>query len=259
MNMKYRNMIRKYYAPVGGEGDSGGEGGGSGEAEKGDSDKTYTQAELDEIVSGLKSKNGELINKQKEAKKAAQEAQEHLKQFEGIDPDTVKSIIKRFSDDEEAELIKAGKVDEVLNKRTERMQQAHEKEVAKYKAELEKANKRAEKFTDRVLADEIRAAGSETGIHKSAYDDAIYRAKGAFEVNEDGEIVAKEGVLDSSGKPLTPKAWFEDMKEKAPHWFPAPQGGGLGNNAGGRVSKGNPGGTKEEREAYYKAKFNLQD
>lgn len=201
------------------------------------SEKTYTQAELDEHIAGLKAKNAELLGNQKKLKQSVNEANERLQQFDGIDPEAVQAILKRFSDDEEAKLIAEGKVDEVLNKRTERMQQAHEKEIAKLNKQLEQAQERAAKFTDRVLADEIRAAGSETGIHKAAFEDAIYRAKGAFEVNEDGDIVAKEGVLDSSGKPLTPKAWFEDMKEKAPHWFPAPQGGGLGNGTGGGGGK----------------------
>ncbi len=260
--MKFMNMYRKYYAPAGDDGSPAGGGlpadDAGGDNADGDG-KSYTQEQVDQLIGGLKNKNTELLGKLKEQKTAVNEASERLKQFDGIDPDVVHTIIKRFSDDEEAKLIAEGKIDEVLSKRTEMMKSSHDKELQKLHAELEKAQAVAAKFTDRVLADSIRAAGSDIGIHKAAYEDAIYRAKGAFEINEDGEVIAKEGMLDSQGKPLTPKAWFEDMKEQAPHWFPAPQGGGMGNNATGNASKGNLGGTKAEREAYWASKFNLQN
>ena len=184
-----------------------------------------TQADIDAAVAmavgGLKAKNSELLGKLKGQA-------DQLKQFEGIDPEAVRSIVKQFADDEEAKLIAAGKVDEVLNKRTERMKEAHGKELARLQAQLEAANERAGKFTNSVLGDAIRAAGSDAGIHKTAFEDAIARARAAFEINDDGEAVAKDGVFGKDGKPLTLKEWFDDMKDKAAHWFPAPQGGGLG-------------------------------
>lgn len=258
--MKFRNMYQKYYAPAG---DDGSASGGSatppneGGADDDGGEKSYSQAEVDALVNGLKGKNSELLGKLKEQKAAVSDATERLKQFDGIDPESVRTILKRFSDDEEAKLIAEGKIDEVLEKRTEMMRTSHEKDLQALQGELEKAQAVATKFTDRVLADSVRAAGSEAGIHKAAFEDAIYRAKGAFEINSDGEIIAKDGKFDSDGKPLTPKAWFEGMKEQAPHWFPAPQGGGMSNNATGNAGKGKLGGTKAESEAYWASKFNI--
>jgi phage protein len=114
--MKTYNPMHRYQKD-----DAGNDGGGS--------DKTYTQAEVDELVAGLKNKNGELLGSQKQLKADLANMQEQLKRFDGIDPEAVHNILKRFSDDEEAKLIAEGKIDEVLNRRTERMQGAHQKQV----------------------------------------------------------------------------------------------------------------------------------
>jgi hypothetical protein len=59
------------------------------------------QALIDSHVSGLKTKNGELIAAQKQLK-------EQLATFDGIVPNIVRNIIKRFADDEEVKLISEG-------------------------------------------------------------------------------------------------------------------------------------------------------
>ena len=45
-----------------------------------------------------------------------------------------------------------------------------------------------------------------------------------------GELawIGSESELHASkdGKPLTLKEWYGDMRDKAPHWFPAQSGGG---------------------------------
>ena len=147
--------MRFHYFPIryqsqAGEGDGGGSSG-----------KTYTQAEVDELVAGLKAKNSELLGSQKTLKDEVSTLDAALKRFDGIDPEAVSAIIKRFSDDEESKLIAAGKIDEVLDKRTARMKEAHQKETAALQAKIER-------YSAHVLGDVIRAAGQEAGIHKSA-------------------------------------------------------------------------------------------
>ena len=140
-------------------------------------------------------------------------------------------------------MIAAGKIDEVLDKRTARMKEAHQKETAALQAKIER-------YSAHVLGDVIRAAGQEAGIHKSAVEDAIARAKGVFVVDDNGELVAREGALDSKGKPLSPKAWLADMKELAPHWFPAPQGGGSGHGGTNIAGKKRSDMSAEEKHAF---------
>lgn len=231
--MKYRNQFLKYgfRNQAGADGADGGSGGNPPpNAGNGETPKTYTQADVDKLIAeqiaGLKNKNSELIGKEKELKTK-------LAEFDGIDPQTVKAMLKNFADQEEAKLIAEGKVDEVINKRAERMKADHDKQTTKLQGDLDKANTRVAKFAERALNASVREVGATLNIHTSAYDDALLRAKSMFDVDDDGNAVAREGVLGKDGKPLTLKEWFEGMKETAPHWFPAPSGGGSQAGGGG--------------------------
>jgi hypothetical protein len=215
-------------------------------------------AAIEAATAGLKAKNNELLGTNKGLK-------ETLAKFDGIDPEAVHSIVKRFADDEEGALIKAGKVDEVLNKRTERMKANYDKLLSDANGKAEAAIKRAKSWEGRVLDESIRAAAAKAGLHQHAIDDALFRARSMFSLTDDGQAIA----LDESGKPqlgkdgkspFTPAEWLEGMKERAPHWFPASAsgggaGGGGGNSGGSGAAKGNWGGSEAERLAAIKSKF----
>lgn len=227
--MKFRNQFLKYHVYHNQAGFDGDDAGSAGKQDD-EQGKTFTQEEVNKMiaeqVAGLKGKNSELIGEQKKLK-------ESLAKFDGIDPDAVRTILNNFADQEEAKLIADGKIDEVLQKRTERMKANHDKELAKLQGDLEKQQTRLAKFADRALNAAVREVGADLSIHKSAYDDAMLRAKAMFDVDDDGNAVAKDGVFGKDGKPLTLKEWFTDMKETAPHWFPAPSGSGSQNGGGG--------------------------
>lgn len=217
-----RNLISRLCAPEG-DGTGNGDGGGGGGS---DDVQAQIRKAVEDAVGGLKSKNQELLGKLKES-------QETLKRFDGIDPDAVNNMLKRFADDEEAGLLKAGKIDEVLQKRTERMRADMQKQIEKRDADLKKATDRAQAFQGRVLDDAMRAAAAKAGLHPHAIDDALLRGRSIFSLNDDGQAVqvGEDGqpVLGKDGKnPFTPLEWLEGMKEKAPHWYPASASGGGG-------------------------------
>lgn len=232
--MLIQNMLLKYYAP-----DDGGNGGGGG---GGIEITPEIQALIDERVNsevtGLKNKNSELLGKVKEYG-------DNLKRFDGIDPDAVRGILQRFTDDEEAKLIAGGKIDEVLTRRTDRMRGDFEKQLLTEKGRADKAEAFAGKFRDRVLGDAIRDAALKSGALPSAADDLILRAKGVFSLNDDGEAVA----LDSEGnvlygkdgkQALTPLEWAESLKDTAPHLWPGAEGSGAGGHkpgGGGQLNR----------------------
>lgn len=233
--MLIRNMLLKYYAPEeGGAGNAGG-----GDDITPEMEQIITER-VNAAVNGLKSKNAELLGTIKQQK-------ENLSRFDGIDPDAVRGILQRFSDDEEAKLIAEGKIDEVLNKRTERMRADVDKQIAAANERADKAEAFSGKFRDRVLGDAIRGAALKAGALAGAADDIILRARGTFTLNDDGEAVAVDGegnpVLGKDGKtPLAPAEWIESLKETAPHLFtPA-----VGTGAGGHKSGG--GGTLKRSE-----------
>ncbi|WP_432366554.1 hypothetical protein ACRG00_10790 [Cronobacter sakazakii] len=225
--MYFRNMFIKYYAAAG---DDGGAGGGAGDGvntpEITPEIESIINERVNSAVTGLKNKNSELLGTIKQQKEA-------LASFEGIDPEAVRGILKRFSDDEEAKLIAAGKIDEVLNKRTERLRADVEKQIKAANERAEKAEAFSSKFRDRVLADAIRTAAAKAGALAEASDDLIRRAKGTFQLNDEGEAVAIDAngdiLFGKDGKtPLTPEEWAESLKETAPHLFPRAEGTGAG-------------------------------
>lgn len=225
--MLFREINRKFYS----EAQEGGDAGGGGTTVTPEIKAMIDQA-VNEQTQGLKNKNSELLGKLKDSS-------EKLKQFDGIDPEAVKTILQRFSDDEEAKLISAGKIDEVLNKRTERFRNEFDK---KLKAEQEKADnalKKAEKYSGIVLSNQMTSAALKAGALPEALEDISLRAKGMFILSEDGEAVAigqdGEPLLGKDGKtPLTPQEWVESLKDNAPHLFPKAEGtGGGGHKQGG--------------------------
>lgn len=204
---------------------TGDEGGGAG-----DDVATQIAAAVAKEVAGLKAKNEELLGKVKTST-------EQLKAFEGIDPVKTRELLSRFENDEEAKLIADGKISDVIDKRTEKLRQEAERKVAEATAKAEAATKRALAFQGRVLDDAIRAAAAAAGIHKHAIDDALFRGRSMFALDEGGQAVqiGSDGhpVLGKDGKtPFSPAEWLESMKEAAPHWFPA-QGSGSGSSGQG--------------------------
>lgn len=206
------------------EGGDGGNGGGGSEV-------TQITPEIrrliDAEVAGLKQKNSEVIMQNKELR-------ENMKRFEGIDPDAVRTILQRFADDKEAALIKEGKIDEVLNQRTERMKAGYEKETLAERQKREAAEARAEKFQRRVLENGVIRAAAEAGVHQHAIEDALLHAANVFQLDDEGNPVAAEGLYGRDGKPLTLKEWFAEKKESKPHWWPASANGGGASQGGGK-------------------------
>lgn len=201
----------------------------------------------DDDTSGLKSALGKERERAKNEEKLRKELE---KRFEGIDPDVVREMMARFENDEDAKLIKNGQIDKVVEKRVEQMKKGFEKQLADAKKETEAAQARSKKFSNRVLDNHIRAAAAAMGLHKHAIEDALFRARSMFTLNDDGDAVMLDGEQPKLGKdgktPFSPAEWLEGMKESAPHWFPA------GNNgSGAQGDRGATGGRRQIRRADY--------
>ncbi|AZS50402.1 hypothetical protein DM558_07615 [Entomomonas moraniae] len=178
------------------------------------------ESELESSVTGLKAKNSELLGLQKQLK-------EKLGSYADLDPEAAREALKKQQEIADKKLIEEGKLDELVLQRTERMKEDYEKKYQELSGQAEQAKSFANKFKGRVLSDEIRAAATALGVIPSAIDDAIYRSRDLFTVDDEGKVIPTESAgLDAKGNPLTTKAWLEAMREKAPHWFPIVQGGG---------------------------------
>lgn len=222
----------------------------------GDDIQAQIRAAVEKEVAGLKAKNGELIQSNKALK-------ESLTQFDGIDPQAVKSILAKFANDEEAALIAKGDIDTVLTKRTDRMKLEYEKQIQAAKKEAERLAAANSKLSNSALSEAIMKAASKAGALPEAMDDIVYRAKAAgFRVNEDGEVVSMNGddiVLGKDGKtPLTAIEWAESLRDNASHLWPKAQGTGApGSSASGKpVTKDlSQAKTRDERLAVLNARL----
>lgn len=223
----------------------GGEGGG------GPTITPEIQALIDQQVAGLKTKNSELLGTLRTTKT---ELDSFKSQFEGLDIDAVKGLLTKVGQDEETRLLAEGRLDEVINKRTERLRGDYDKQLATEKARADKAEAFAAKYSDKVLADSIRAAAIKAGALPEAAEDIILRARGTFKLSEDGEAIATdrdgEVVYGKDGKtPLSPLEWAESLRETATHLWPRAQGAGQTGDNGGKATKKWGEHTEQERAA----------
>src|SRR5690606_7789860 len=209
---------------------------------------------VEKEVTGLKTKNSELLGQNKTFKSEL----EQLKgQFEGFDVDAVKTLLQRASQDEETKLIAEGKIDEVVSKRTERLRGDYDKQLQAEREAREKAEAFANRFRDKVLADSIREAAQKAGALPEASDDIILRARNTFQLNEDGQPVAVDAdgevIYGKDGKtPLTPLEWAESLREAAPHLWPRAVGAGPTGDKGAKGAKKRSDMSPEEMAAFIK-------
>lgn len=232
--------------------------------------KALIDKAVKEATSGLATNRDEILTEKKTLQAKLEEAS---KTWEGLDPVAVRNIMSRLENDEEAKLLAEGKTDAVIERRTERLKADHAKQIAALEKALaerdDKLGGASSKVKKLMVEGNLRQAAVELGLVPSAIEDALSRAMSVFKVDDQDRLIAEENGSTAYGKdgksPLTPSEWLESMKEKAPHWFPAPQGGGAGggNGRGGshtisRSDARDVGKYRAAREAAQKAGVQLQ-
>lgn len=232
--MKLRNQFLKYCAPEG-EGDGGSNPGSPGTAPPvGDAPPTGSaldpnspavRALIEKEISALKEKNDQLIGEKRKLTEL----------FGDVDRDTLKSYVERLKTDEESRLIAEGKVDEVMERRTERMRSSYQTQLDNAKKAAEDLEKQTQalqsKYHNTLIDNAVRDAAAKEGVVPSAIEDILIRARRNFEIDSD-RLVSKdpdtgEIRVGADGKtPYGASDFIQDLKEKAPHFWPASSSGG---------------------------------
>ncbi|MFX7186283.1 hypothetical protein ABTI36_20280, partial [Acinetobacter baumannii] len=75
--------------------------------------------------------------------------------------DAIKVLLDKSNQDEESKLIAEGKIEEVIQKRTEKMREEHDKVLKAEKERADKAEAYAEKFKKSVVQSQIVQAAIE--------------------------------------------------------------------------------------------------
>src|SRR3990167_5526242 len=205
--------------------------------------KFHLDKELADNIKGLKS----ALDKEKIAAKTKEkELADFRAQYAGIDPAKTKEIMAKFEGNEEAQLIAAGKIDEVINKRTEKWRAEEERVKQELNTKIAAAEAKADAFKDRVLEDSLRSAAINAGLHKLGIRDSLLLAKTIFTLDENGNAVQKNSdgsvVIGRDGKtPFSATEWYESQKVDSPHWYTVTSSGssptGSAGSGGGKQMK----------------------
>lgn len=185
------------------------------------------KTQVEDAVTGLKNKNAELLDEKKKA-------QDSLKVFDGIDPEIARTAITFHEENKDAEFLKDGTVDELIDKKTSQLRSDHESALTELSGKLDSAINHGAKyqnlFESKVIDDGLREEAVGQGILPGAVSDIILRGRSVFSLDENGQIEARDAegklAVTEDKKVLTPKNWIEGLREKSPHYWPASEGAG---------------------------------
>jgi len=216
------------------DGDNGGSGG------LGDNgDQTTSIEMLQKELQSAKDSITKLTNKNSEILSENKNFRDRMKDWEGLDPNNVRNLLEKFSQDEELKLIAEGKHDEVIKKRVEKAEAHYKSQITDLTNKLNESteqNKKASTQIRDLLIDSkvITAFHKEKGLENAA-DDVILRAQKAFTI-ENGEAIARDAkgeIIPGKNGALTILEWVENLKTTAPHLFEGSSGAGATGRKGG--------------------------
>jgi len=150
------------------------------------------------------------------------------------DPKEIAEMKKKIQSINDKQLIEAGKIDELVAQKVERMKADYESQIAALKTagdqkqgELDKTVARlSEVLIDSEITKAVTAVG---GVRKDAMQDIIARGKRVWRL-EDGKPVPKEGdrlLFGKDGKSvMTFEEWAVILAQSAPFLFESTGGGG---------------------------------
>jgi hypothetical protein len=165
--------------------------------------------------------------------------------FDGIDPESVKTLLAEKAKLEEEKLIKDGEVEKLVENRTKKMRSELEQRAV---AAEQSAATLSAQLLEKEIERHVVEGATKLGLRATAIPDIKLRARSVFKISggtisaveSDGQtpVVGRDGVT-----PLTFDEWVTRQVAEAPHLFEASAGGGaVGHGSGGvgRYSAKNP-------------------
>ena len=181
-----------------------------------------------------------------------------LKRFEGIDPDAVHQLADDKRKLEEAQQLKAGEVDKVIETRLKTARAEWDKTHGVVVAERDALNGR---LTAIQIDQAVVSEATKRGLRPTALTDITARARMTFKlVNGVPQAFEADGQTARMGKdgvsPMTLAEWVDALVSDAPHLFEANAGSGAaGSGSGGAGSAS----ARAARNPYRKETFNLTE
>lgn len=197
-------------------------------------DNVVPKSQLDEF----RSNNIDLL-------KAKDALAKQLKTFDGVDLDKYNTALKKIQDTDDQNLLDAGKVDELVEKRVERMKSDFDGKSNALGLKIDElGNENSSlkvQLSDVLINSQINQAINEIGRpREGAIQDIIRRGKALYQIVDGTPTpIGPDGntVFGKDGKQaLTFKEWATGLMETAGFLFETATGGGatgnMGNNAG---------------------------
>jgi hypothetical protein len=160
---------------------------------------------------------------------------EQKKRFEGIDPDEVRKLAEEKQKLEEAQQLKTGEVDKVVEGRLKSAKADWDKQFGAVTAERDSLNAR---LTAIQIDQGVITAATKKGLRPTAMPDITARARTVFKLVDgvprafeaDGQTVR---VGKDAISPMTLDEWVDQQVADAPHLFESNGGGGAASDASG--------------------------
>jgi len=180
---------------------------------------------------------------------------EQKKRFEGIDPEQVRKLAEEKQRLEEAQQLKTGEVDKVVENRLKTAKTEWDKQFAAIASERDSLNAR---LTGIQIDQGVITVATKRGLRPTAIPDITARARTVFRLVDgaprafeaDGQTVrvGKDGIT-----PMTLDEWVEQQVADAPHLFESNAGGGAASNGSGGA------GNKSVKNPFRKESWNLTE
>ncbi len=161
--------------------------------------------------------------------------EEQKTRFDGIDPDEVRKLTDEKRQLEEAQQLKAGELEKVVENRVKGMKADWDKQLTTLTSERDSLNAR---LTAIQIDQGVVGAATKRGLRPTAFADITARARNVFKLvngaprafEADGQTVryGKDGVT-----PMTLEEWVDSQVSDAPHLFESNAGGGAAGDASG--------------------------
>ncbi len=188
---------------------------------------------------------------------------EQKKRFEGIDPEEVRKLAEEKQRLEEAQQLKGGEVEKVVEGRLKAAKAEWDKQMSAVTGQRDALNSR---LTAIQIDQGVITAATKRGLRPTAIPDITARARTVFRLVDgaprayeaDGQSVrvGKDGI-----SPMTLDEWVDQQVADAPHLFESNAGGGGGGATSqyGYGSGGVGGGNRSVRNPFRKESWNLTE
>lgn len=174
---------------------------------------------------------------------ALMKERDELKQrFEGIDPEDVRKLAEEKRRLEEAQQLKTGELEKVVEGRVKAIKADLEKQLSTVTGERDALNARLVAIQ---IDQGVITAATKRGLRPTAMPDITARARTIFKlVNGVPNAFEADGKSVRYGKdgltPMTLEEWVDVQVSEAPHLFESNAGGGAAGNGSGGVGNKAP-------------------